>query len=49
MKFLLDRRATSSVEWLIVAALIALVVAGGALITVFESIRDKLLEVNDAL
>jgi Flp pilus assembly pilin Flp len=48
MKFLRDTQAQNAVEWLIVAAILVAVV-GGIILTIAESLADKLTEYNDAL
>ncbi len=48
MGFLRDRRATVSVEWIVVAALLVLVLVP-TLISLFDSLRGKFQAINDGL
>jgi len=48
MSFLAGRKAQGTVEWLVVAAILVAVV-GAVLLSLFETLRDRLQAVSDAL
>jgi Flp pilus assembly pilin Flp len=48
MTFLRSKQGTTTVEWLIVAAIIVAVV-GGAIWSISDALANKLTEYNDAL